>query len=98
MIGIPEYLYYAFKKINYKSITKGVGIPMLTISDLSEIEIPLPSLEEQKIIVQKLDKITELIALKEEAIRKTEALTKSVFLEMFIYGDLNDQEWPIVTI
>jgi type I restriction enzyme S subunit len=45
--------------------------------------IPLPSIEEQRKNVSKLDMLTELIALKKEAIGKTESLTKSVFLEMF---------------
>lgn len=96
-VAIPKYLYYAFKRIDFKSITKGVGIPMLTIWDLSEIEIPLPSLEEQKLIVSKLNKLAELIELKKETIGKTEELTKSVFLEMFGDPISNPREWKTWT-
>ncbi len=60
---------------------------------LSEIEIPLPSLKVQKSIVAKLDKLTELIDLKKEAIEKTEELTSSVFLEMFGDPTENNKKW-----
>ncbi len=64
-------------------LQKWAGQPHVYGSDLEKIKIPLPSLEDQKSIVTKLNKLTELIDLKKEAIGKTEELTKSVFLEMF---------------
>lgn len=65
---------------------------------LSEIQIPLPSLEVQKSIVAKLDKLTELIDLKKEAIGKTEELTKSVFLEMFGDPMINKFWWNLLKV
>ncbi len=95
---IPKYLLYALKKVNFKSITKWVGIPMLTISDLVEVEIPVPSIEDQKNIIKKLDKIVHLIELKEQSIRKTEELTKTIFLEMFGDLTLNEKMWNMVNM
>ena len=80
-----EYLYY-YLRTNISILEngfKGAGLKHISKEYLSEIQIPLPSLEEQKSIITKLDKLIELIDLKTEAIRKTEELTKSVFLEMF---------------
>jgi type I restriction enzyme S subunit len=50
---------------------------------LQKIQIPLPSLPTQKQIIQKLDKLSELISLRKESIKKQEDLTKSIFIEMF---------------
>lgn len=65
---------------------------------LSNLEIPLPSSEEQKLIVKKLDKISDLINLKKVSIKKTEKLTKSVFLEMFGDPILNPKKWNKVLL
>lgn len=65
---------------------------------LSEIQIPLPSLEIQKFIVTKLSKLTELIDLKKETIAKAEELTKSIFLEMFGDPMINQKQWDLSSI
>ena len=45
-----------------KSRTKAVGVPKLAIKRIETIEIPLPSLPEQKKIVSKIEKIEKQIA------------------------------------
>lgn len=90
---------YLFSNIELlESGFKGAGLKHISKDYLSNIEIPLPSIEEQREIVSKLDKISELIELKKEAIEKTEMLTKSVFFEMF--GDLveNSFEWNCLKV
>jgi type I restriction enzyme S subunit len=62
---------------------------------LSELEIPLPSLQIQKAIVNKLDKLSNLIELRKESIKKTEDLTKSIFIEMFGDPMVNEKGWEI---
>lgn len=93
-------LKYIFRFLNSRTDLieagfKGAGLRHISKEYLSEIEIPLPSLEEQKIIISKLDKLTELIDLKKETIGKTEELTKSVFLEMFGDPESNPKVWEI---
>lgn len=90
-----KYVYY-FLRTNISILEngfKGAGLKHISKEYLSEINIPLPSLEEQKTIIEKLDKLIELIELKKEAIWKTEELTKSVFLEMFGDPILNNKNW-----
>lgn len=91
---IPQYLYHFLRSKSFHTQKdkncSGATQKAITLDGLKKIQIPLPSLEVQKSIVTKLDKLTELIDLKKEAIGKTEELTKSVFLEMF--GDLTLNE------
>lgn len=91
-----RYLYYCLPIYAKKNVrTNNYGAPLLNKEIIKNMEIPLPSLEEQKCIVAKLDKLIELIDLKKEAIWKTEELTKSVFLDMFGDPILNNKNWEL---
>lgn len=67
----------------------------LTLDWLKKIFIPLPSIQSQKEIVNKLDKLSELISLRKESIKKQEDLTKSIFIEMFGDPMLNEKGWGV---
>lgn len=54
-----EYLYYAIQLVKFRIPT--TGIPQLTVPMVSEYEIPVPSLEEQKRIVKILNKFDRTI-------------------------------------
>ena len=60
---------------------------------LKESEIPLPSLEEQKAIAEKLDKVSELIEKRKTQLEKLDLLIKSRFIEMF--GDITKEDMLI---
>lgn len=94
---LPEYLYHFLRSKSFHTQKdkncSGATQKAITLEWLQNINIPLPTLEEQKSIVAKLDKLIELIDLKKEAIWKTEALTKSVFLDMFGDPILNNKNW-----
>ncbi len=62
---------------------KGAGLKHISKDYLQKIEIPLPSLSEQKAIAQKLDKAQEIIHYNEKIIAQYDALTQSLFLDMF---------------
>ena len=58
-------------------------VPILNKTQFSNIEIPLPSLETQKQIVEFLDKVTSLISLRKQQLAKLDELVKARFVEMF---------------
>ena len=60
--------------------------------NLEKIEIPLPSLEEQRRIAALLDKVSDLIAKRRAQLDKLDLLVKARFVEMF--GDLAAPECP----
>lgn len=47
-IALPEYLYYYYMLRNLRYLDSGSAQSQITISDLEKVEIPLPSIEEQK--------------------------------------------------
>lgn len=79
--------------------TKTVAMPKLAISRLAEIQIPLPPLDEQKRIVEKLDglfaKADKAIALLDESIASASALLPSALNEVF--GELSEK-WDKKTL
>ena len=62
--------------------------------NLEKIEIPLPSLEEQRRIAAVLDKVSELIAKRQTQLDKLGLLVKARFVEMFGDPVLNPMKWP----
>ncbi|MBN9313504.1 MAG: restriction endonuclease subunit S [Chryseobacterium sp.] len=80
-----NYLRYWFQSIKEKLLNRAVGVALMNISlgIVKDLEIPLPSLSEQKSIAAKLDKADEIRRLNQQLIGKYDALTQSLFLDMF---------------
>ena len=64
----------------------GASYPAVSVDDIKECEIPLPSFEEQIKIASVLTEADNLITKRRRAIAKLDELAQSVFQEMF--GDL----------
>ena len=79
----PKYLYYFCEKFDFEQLNTTVTIPSLTKANLLKVEIPLPSLEEQRKIASVLDKVSDLIAKRRTQLDKLDELVKSRFIEMF---------------
>ena len=88
----PRYLYW-FLTCNTEylnSLGRGATFKEISKEIVANIEIPLPTLEQQISIAEKFEKIRELIALRKEQLAKLDQLVKSRFVELF--GSLNDNE------
>ena len=85
---IAEYVAYAIqsKQAEIQDIANAPVVPIINKTQFSNIEIPIPSLEVQKDIVSKLDKISNVIALRKEQLAKLDRLVKSRFMELFGEG------------
>lgn len=79
----PKYLYYFCVNFDFERLNTTVTIPSLTKSNLLNIEIPLPPLDEQRRIAAVLDKVSDLIAKRREQLDKLDELVKARFVEMF---------------
>ena len=76
-----------FKEHIRKITKKSVNQASFSINDLKEIELQLPSIENQVIAAEKLDKLKMLIKKKNRLILFLDEMIKSRFVEMF--GDPN---------
>lgn len=84
----PKYLYYFCENYDFEQLNTTVTIPSLTKTNLLNIEIPLPPLDEQRKIAAVLDKVSDLIAKRRQQLDKLDTLVKARFVEMF--GDPKD--------
>ena len=73
--------------------SKGVAQKNMSTEWLKEVQIPLPSIEEQKEIADRLDKVVGLIEKRKEQLAKLDQLVKSRFIEMFGDININDKRW-----
>jgi type I restriction enzyme S subunit len=73
----------------------GSAVRRIILKDLKQVEIPLPPLEEQRRIAAILDKADGVRRKRKEAIRLTEELLKSTFLEMFGDPVTNPKGWEV---
>ena len=91
LIG-PEYLYYYTKSHQYKAFVqssmKVVAQPNINAKQYGNLELNVPSLEEQDIVIGKLSAINSIITLRQDEIRKLDKLIKARFVEMF-----REYEW-----
>ena len=82
---LTEYLAYAIqnKQPEMQDVANAPVVPILNKTQFSDIEINLPSLTEQEEMVEKLNAVSWLIALRIEQLAKLDQLVKSRFVELF---------------
>lgn len=95
-ICAQEYLWHVLSGKVDELNSKGTGSTFKAINKktLSETEIPLPPIDEQRKIAAVLDKVSDLIAKRRQQLDKLDELVKARFVEMF--GDViqNTKLWP----
>ena len=93
IIRIPEgvinyfYLKYALQSADiaaqFEKRKQGVAQLNLSLKDIGNLEIQIPNPEEQESIVNRMDQINRLIAMRKEQLSKLDELVKARFVEMF---------------
>lgn len=89
-----DYLYHLFSGRDWtKGTNRAVMGATLNKATLSEIEISLPPLSEQKHIADILDKVHSLINHRKEQLAELDELVKSRFVKLFVNNSMSG-EWP----
>lgn len=91
---IDSELFLAQKDKNCSGATQKA----ITNGGMAKIEISVPALSEQGILVDKLKHLTQLIADKKKQLNLFDEIIKSRFIEMFGDPKLNPRKWDMVTI
>ena len=91
---LPEYIYYMFKYKNWdEGSNKAVMGKTLNKATLSEVEIDICSMEEQREIVNVLDKMMVVLEDRKAELALLDDLIKARFVELFGDPDVNAKGW-----
>lgn len=95
---LPQYLFHYFEyllaKRYYDRLLTGGTVKFISKKIMGKIPIPLPPLAEQKRIAKILDQADQLRQLNQQVLEQYDALTQSLFLDMF--GDIGkNKKFPI---
>ena len=93
-----EYLYFWSLTYDPRSQAQTTSLPSLPTSLIKSAQIPLPSLPEQRRIVDLLSRAEGIVRLRREAQRKAAELMPSLFLYMFGDPASNPKGWPVVAL
>ena len=88
-----DYIEYCLRHIKPNSLVKDEAYPSISLQDISNLKIPLPSLEEQIKISKQLYICTQIINKHKKQLEKYDTLIKSRFIEMFGDPINNPKNW-----
>ena len=82
---MPTYLYYFLLSKKDQFVNDGVGgaQPNISAGYLKNVQFDLIPIQQQKDVVERLDKVVNLIALRKEQLVKLDELVKARFVELF---------------
>ena len=95
-VALKKYLYYYFLKNNLRYLDSGSAQSQITIGDLKNVEVPLPSIETQKKVVSILGVIDEKINNNVAINDNLEQQAQAYFQELFV--DNSDPAWTLGTV
>ena len=95
-----RYLMYQLQNMRsfLEKEARGVAQKGIYLKQVSQLDIKLPELEQQKQIVKVLDKVTGLISLRKQQLAKLDELVKARFVEMFGDSVANTKNFPSTTL
>ena len=93
-----KYLYYQLLNYNFKEVISGSAQPQITREGLAKVWLNIHSLEEQKAIAERLDKVSGLIEKRKTQLEKLDLLIKSRFIEMFGEPESNPTHWDMLPL
>ena len=98
-ICCPKYIGHFFDSPYYRkrisASSAGANINNIRNEHIDEIDIRLPSTDEQKQISAVLDKVSDLISLRKQQLAKLDELVKARFVELFGDPKSNPYSYPI---
>ena len=98
-VCLPRFLMYALrgKRTYIENRAKGVAQKGIYLKEVSDIDIYIPDISNQEIIINKLDKVNTIIKLRQEELLALDNLIKARFVEMFGNLRMNTKGWSVKT-
>ena len=94
-VCLPRFLMYALrrKRTYIENRAKGVAQKGIYLKEVSDIDIPIPDISNQEIIINKLDKVKTILKHRQKEVLALDNLIKARFVEMFGDPVANDMGW-----
>ena len=94
---LPKYLYYYLMGIRQKILDDSYGGAQKHISQgyVKNLEVPLGTIEEQRTIVNAIEKVDAVISARKNELQLFDDLVKARFVEMFGEPIANPMGWPV---
>ena len=89
------YFFYFMKQLKLQKYAEKTTVPSVRKSTLEQLDITVPTLEEQKEIELLLNKAAKLILLRKQELDQLDNLIKARFVEMFGEPIANPKRWPV---
>lgn len=93
---LPEFLFWFLlsKANDIQRMGAGATVKGVTLNDIKSITMPVPTIPEQRHIVDILSRAEGIVRLRREAEKKAAELIPTVFLDMFGDPATNPKGWP----
>ena len=95
---VPEFLEHSLRVFSPVRLIQDAAYPSVRLSDVATMKIPLPPLAEQRRIAEVLDRAEALRAKRRAALAQLDALTQSLFLDLFGDPATNPKGWELRAI
>lgn len=90
-----EYLYYWSLTYDPRHQAQTTSLPSLPTALIKATRLPLPSMPEQRRIVDLLSRAEGIVRLRREAQQKAAELIPAIFIDMFGNPATNPKRWPL---
>ena len=97
---LPEYLFWflVFKADAIKKMGVGATVKGVTLNDVKAIQIPIPSIDRQRSIIDLLSRAEGIVRLRRDAQKKAAELVPAIFLEMFGDPATNPKNFSLIKL
>ena len=92
------YFFYFMKKLRMQDHAESTTVPSVRKSKLEQVEIEVPSMDEQIEIEKILDKTSSVILMRQKELKALDDLIKARFVEMFGDPISNPKGWNMVEL
>ena len=99
---LPQFfIYYTMSNVYYsrlKNFITGAVRKRISRTNLSKIDVPVPSIQTQHKIIEELDCLTSVIEKQKKQLEELDNLAQSIFYDMFGDPIVNEKGWKTSTI
>lgn len=100
---LGEYIYHVVRQPRFRKAAKGnftgtAGQQRVPKSFMENALIPLPSIDDQRRVVEILDRAVRIDRLRASAIQRLREFVPALFVKMFGDEEAHTQRWPVETL